>query len=95
MELGHAIISGGTDNHLVLLNLNPAGVDGSRVQQLLDEVCLICVGSALICLGMRTDVRQFVASLWCQHECVASSCRHHLYVIPSHAGVHFWGQSPA
>ena len=38
MELGHAIISGGTDNHLVLLNLNPAGVDGSRVQQLLDEV---------------------------------------------------------
>ena len=38
MGLGHAIISGGTDNHLVLLNLNPAGVDGSRVQQLLDEV---------------------------------------------------------
>jgi glycine hydroxymethyltransferase len=38
IERGHAIISGGTDNHLVLLDLKPAGVDGSRVQQLLDEV---------------------------------------------------------
>lgn len=37
-ELGYNLISGGTDNHLVLLDLKAAGVDGSRVQQLLDEV---------------------------------------------------------
>lgn len=35
---GYSIVSGGTDNHLVLVDLKPNGIDGSRVQQVLDEV---------------------------------------------------------
>ncbi|KAL4452492.1 hypothetical protein ABPG75_008154 [Micractinium tetrahymenae] len=37
-ELGYKIVSGGTDNHLILVDLKPAGIDGARVQQLLDLV---------------------------------------------------------
>lgn len=32
-ELGYKIVSGGTDNHLILVDLKPAGIDGARVQQ--------------------------------------------------------------
>ncbi len=35
-ELGYKLVSGGTDNHLVLVDLKPAGIDGARVQGVLD-----------------------------------------------------------
>jgi glycine hydroxymethyltransferase len=35
-ELGYKIVSGGTDNHLILVDLKPSGIDGARVQQVLD-----------------------------------------------------------
>ena len=35
-ELGYSLVSGGTDNHLVLVDLKPAGIDGARVQGVLD-----------------------------------------------------------
>ncbi|KAH7310695.1 serine hydroxymethyltransferase-domain-containing protein [Stachybotrys elegans] len=35
---GHKLVSGGTDNHLVLMDLKPAGVDGARVERVL-ELC--------------------------------------------------------
>jgi glycine/serine hydroxymethyltransferase len=31
-ELGYSIVSGGTDNHLILVDLKPSGIDGARVQ---------------------------------------------------------------
>ncbi len=31
-ELGYTIVSGGTDNHLILVDLKPSGIDGARVQ---------------------------------------------------------------
>merc|ERR1711934_1250977 len=34
--LGYALVSGGTDNHLLLINLKPQGVDGSRVERVLE-----------------------------------------------------------
>ena len=37
-DLGHKLVSGGTDNHLVLLDLKPKGVDGARVERVL-ELC--------------------------------------------------------
>ena len=37
-ELGYTLVSGGTDNHLVLVDLKPSGVDGARVQNVLDLV---------------------------------------------------------
>merc|ERR1712176_619866 len=35
-ELGYALVSGGTDNHLVLIDLKPNGVDGSRVERVME-----------------------------------------------------------
>ncbi|KRX05445.1 Pyridoxal phosphate-dependent transferase [Pseudocohnilembus persalinus] len=35
-ELGYHIVSGGTDNHLVLINLKKSGLDGSRAERLLE-----------------------------------------------------------
>ncbi len=34
--LGYSLVSGGTDNHLVLLDLRPKGLDGARVEKVLD-----------------------------------------------------------
>ena len=36
LELGHTLVSGGTDNHLILVDLKPKGVDGARVEKVLD-----------------------------------------------------------
>lgn len=36
--LGYSIVSGGTDNHLVLVDLKPQGIDGARVERVLELV---------------------------------------------------------
>jgi len=36
-KLGYKIVSDGTDNHLILVDLKPQGIDGARVQTILDE----------------------------------------------------------
>ena len=36
MALGYTLVSGGTDNHLILMDLKPSGVDGARAQSVLD-----------------------------------------------------------
>ncbi|ERN18075.1 serine hydroxymethyltransferase, mitochondrial isoform X1 [Amborella trichopoda] len=38
MENGYELVSGGTDNHLVLVNLKNKGIDGSRVEKVLELV---------------------------------------------------------
>jgi len=38
--LGYKIVSGGTDNHLILVDLKPSGIDGARVQTVLDMVSI-------------------------------------------------------
>lgn len=38
LDKGYALVSGGTDNHLVLLDLRPKGLDGARVE----SVCNLC-----------------------------------------------------
>ncbi|XP_071733894.1 serine hydroxymethyltransferase 1, mitochondrial [Rutidosis leptorrhynchoides] len=35
---GYELVSGGTENHLVLVNLKPKGIDGSRVEKVLEAV---------------------------------------------------------
>lgn len=36
--LGYTLVSGGTDNHLVLVDLKPQGIDGGRVERVLELV---------------------------------------------------------
>ena len=36
VELGYSLVSGGTDNHLILCDLRPKGIDGARVERILD-----------------------------------------------------------
>ncbi|KAK7818559.1 serine hydroxymethyltransferase [Quercus suber] len=38
VEKGYEIVSGGTENHLVLVNLKNKGIDGSRVEKVLESV---------------------------------------------------------
>ena len=37
-ELGARVVSGGTDNHLVLVDVSPLGVTGKEAEHLLDEI---------------------------------------------------------
>lgn len=39
---GHTLVTGGTDNHMVLLDLKPHGVDGARVEFVLEHVNVAC-----------------------------------------------------
>jgi glycine hydroxymethyltransferase len=41
-EHGIKLVSGGTDNHLALLDLRPNGVDGSRVERVLELAHIAC-----------------------------------------------------
>ncbi|KAF5670527.1 serine mitochondrial [Fusarium heterosporum] len=36
--LGYKLVSGGTDNHLVLVDLKPKGIDGARVERVLELI---------------------------------------------------------
>lgn len=40
ISLGYDIVSGGTDNHLLMIDLRKEGVDGARVELICNEICL-------------------------------------------------------
>jgi glycine hydroxymethyltransferase len=46
-------VSGGTDNHIVLVDLRPKGIDGSRVERVLElaHIAANKVGEAVQCLA--------------------------------------------
>lgn len=59
-EFGYALVSDGTDNHLLLLDLRPSGLDGARLESIMNECSLTankntCPGdkSALVPGGIR------------------------------------------
>jgi len=63
LELNYSLVSGGTDNHLVLVNLRPKNLDGARVETICDKVNITankntCPGdkSALSPGGLRLGV---------------------------------------
>jgi len=39
-KLGYSLVSGGTDNHLMLVDLKPNGVDGARVEAVLEKASI-------------------------------------------------------
>ena len=41
-KMGYRLVTDGTDNHMVLLDLKPLGLDGARVESVLDQVNIAC-----------------------------------------------------
>ncbi|KAF2086243.1 glycine hydroxymethyltransferase [Saccharata proteae CBS 121410] len=41
-ELGYKLVTDGTDNHMVLLDLKPLALDGARVEAVLEQVNIAC-----------------------------------------------------
>lgn len=39
---GYSLVSGGTDNHLVLIDLKPKGIDGARVEKIMEMANIAC-----------------------------------------------------
>jgi len=39
-DRGYSLVSGGTDNHLLLVDLKPSGIDGARVETVLEKVSI-------------------------------------------------------
>jgi glycine hydroxymethyltransferase len=48
MNRGHSIVTNGTDNHIVLWDLRPKGVTGSKMEKILD-MCGITVNKNTVC----------------------------------------------
>ncbi len=42
MEKGYTLVSNGTDNHLIWLDLRPVGLNGSRAEKVLEEISIAC-----------------------------------------------------
>jgi glycine hydroxymethyltransferase len=57
-ERGFTLLSGGTDNHLMLVNLAPRGLTGKEVEHLLDRVGITCNKNAV----PRDPQKPFVTS---------------------------------
>jgi glycine hydroxymethyltransferase len=41
-KLGHKLVTDGTDNHMVLLDLKPHGIDGARLEAVLEQINIAC-----------------------------------------------------
>lgn len=53
--LGYTLVGGGTENHLLLVDLRPQGIDGARVAEVMERVSLYCNKNAI-----PGDTRPFV-----------------------------------
>lgn len=59
-KLGYTLVTGGTDNHMVLMDLKPIALDGARVEAVLEQINITCNKnttpgdkSALTPMGLR------------------------------------------
>lgn len=41
-DLGYRIVTGGTDNHIVWVDLRPQGLNGARAERILEEISIAC-----------------------------------------------------
>jgi glycine hydroxymethyltransferase len=78
--LGARVVSGGTDNHLLLVDVTPLGVNGKEAEHLLDEVGITVNKNAIPSTQLpRTRVRHpsdagdHVAGFWRDAEVAGSS----------------------
>ncbi|XP_038608417.1 serine hydroxymethyltransferase, mitochondrial [Tachyglossus aculeatus] len=54
LERGYSLVSGGTDNHLVLVDLRPRGLDGARAERVLELVSI--TANKNTCPGDRSAI---------------------------------------
>ncbi|XP_052613245.1 serine hydroxymethyltransferase, cytosolic isoform X1 [Peromyscus californicus insignis] len=54
-ELGYKIVTGGSDNHLILVDLRPMGTDGGRAEKVLEACSIACNKNT--CPGDRSALR--------------------------------------
>ena len=55
IELGYHVVTGGTDNHLLLVNLSNKGLDGNRAEKVLEAVHIACNKNT--CPGDKSALR--------------------------------------
>jgi len=55
IELGYHVVTGGTDNHLLLVNLANKGLDGNRAEKVLEAVHIACNKNT--CPGDKSALR--------------------------------------
>ncbi len=72
LELGYTLVSGGTDNHLVLVDLKPSGIDGARVQQVPSPWAASCLLRVALCSDALSE-----------HQCGEPGSAQHLYIVVS------------
>ena len=61
-ESGARVVSGGTDNHLMLVDVTPLGVTGKEAEQLLDEIGITVNKNGIPSTNTRPTRRR--ASAW-------------------------------
>lgn len=54
-DYGYDIVTGGTDNHLILVNLKNKGLDGNRAEKVLEAVHIACNKNT--CPGDKSALR--------------------------------------
>lgn len=54
-ELGYKIVTGGSDNHLILVDLRPMGTDGGRAEKVLEACSIACNKNT--CPGDKSALR--------------------------------------
>lgn len=77
LQKGYTLVSGGTDNHLVLVDLRPKGMDGARAERVLELVSVTankntCPGdkSALTPGGLRLGAPALTSRQFCEADFV-------------------------
>ncbi|XP_045569964.1 serine hydroxymethyltransferase, cytosolic isoform X3 [Salmo salar] len=55
IDLGYKIVTGGSDNHLILLDLRPSGTDGGRAEKVLEAAAIACNKNT--CPGDKSALR--------------------------------------
>ena len=55
MKHGYDVVTGGTDNHLLLVNLSNVGLDGNRAEKVLEAVHIACNKNT--CPGDKSALR--------------------------------------
>lgn len=84
MKRGITIVSGGTDNHLMLVDLQNLGLTGKQAEKMLDEVHITCnkntipndPQSPFVTSGLRLGTPAATTKRFCGRR-YGSDCRSH------------------